>query len=160
MSTPVDIRTAEPAPASELLLYYRSAQRTLGVPWHVLAAVNFVESRFGRILGPSSAGALGPMQFLRSTWAAYGRGGDILDPRDAIFAAARLLRAAGAPGDLRSALYAYNHSNVYVDSIITYARQMKRDIRTYYAYHSWEVFVLTDRGDLQLTGPGSNPSGG
>ena len=67
------------------------------MPWTYLAAIHLVETRMGRIRGASTAGARGPMQFLPSTWALYGAGGDINDPRDAILAAARLLRHHGAP---------------------------------------------------------------
>jgi hypothetical protein len=52
------------------------------------AAVNFVESAFGRVRSSSSAGVQGPMQFLPSTWAAHGLGGDVHDPRDAGLGAA------------------------------------------------------------------------
>jgi hypothetical protein len=77
-------RTAPAEPADRLLGHYREAQRRFGVPWHVLAAVNFVETAFGKVRSPSTAGAQGPMQFLPATWRAYGLGGDIDDPRDSI----------------------------------------------------------------------------
>ena len=64
-------------PADVLLGYYREAQQRFGVSWEILAAVNFVESRFGRVVSPSWAAARGPMQFIRPTWAAYGLGGDV-----------------------------------------------------------------------------------
>jgi Transglycosylase SLT domain len=150
---PIELLTTEPLPPQELLAVFKRAGRRHGIDWEVLAAVNFVESRFGRAIGSSSAGAIGPMQFLPSTWEIYGRG-DIRDPHDAIPAAARLLDASGAPEDMRAALFAYNHSDAYVDAIMTYARDMKLDTRNYYIYWSWEVFVLTTGGDVQLTGPG------
>ena len=75
-------RTGPADPADRLLGYYREAQRRFGVPWHVLAAVNFIETAFGKVRSPSTAGAQGPMQFLPATWRAYGLGGDIYDPRD------------------------------------------------------------------------------
>ena len=106
-------------PADRLLAYYREAERRFGVPWHVLAAVNFVETAFGKVRSRSTAGAQGPMQFLPATWRAYGLGGDVDDPRDAILGAANLLRSSGAPGDLRRALYAYNHSTLYVDAVLS-----------------------------------------
>jgi membrane-bound lytic murein transglycosylase B len=80
------------------------------------------------------------MQFLPSTWATYGRG-DVHDPRDAILAAARFLRAGGAPRHERAALYRYNPSPLYVDAVERFARRMRRDARTYYAYYAWPVIV-------------------
>jgi soluble lytic murein transglycosylase-like protein len=149
-----EFRTGRPLPAGALLSYYRQAQRRFGVGWHVLAAVNFVESAFGRMRSPSSAGALGPMQFMPLTWSAYGLGGNVFKPRDAIMGAANYLRASGAPRDYWGALYAYNHSASYVEAVLCYAAQMKRDIRSFYAYYSWQVFVRTPVGLRRLTGPG------
>jgi len=156
-----DWKTYKPAPAGELHRYYRAGQRRFDIPWQILASLNFVESRFGRILGPSSAGAEGPMQFLPSTWEAYGNGGDINDPHDAILGAARYLSASGAPERMRAALYAYNRSYDYVHAIRTYARQIGRDARNYRSYYLWQVYVLTVDGNIQLTGPGgARPAGG
>lgn len=149
------VRTRAPRPADELLGYYREAERRFGVAWEVLAAVNMVESRFGRVTSPSSAGALGPMQFLPSTWRAYGMGGDVRDDRDAILGAANYLAASGAPGDYRRALYAYNPSRAYVRAVLLYARQMMREPRSFYAYYNWQVYVLTPRGAVRITGPGA-----
>jgi hypothetical protein len=158
---PVRLPTTKPAPAPELRRYFEKAGKRFDVPWEVLAAINFVETRFGRITGPSSAGALGPMQFLPSSWDRYGGNGDILDPRDSIFAAGRFLRANGAASDLRTALLAYNNSKSYADAVLTYANDMELDESTYYAYYLWQVFVITTRGDEQLTGPGCcNPRDG
>lgn len=149
-----DWETYHPAPAGALRRFYAKGERRFGIPWQVLASLNFVESRFGRILGPSSAGALGPMQFIPSTWDAYGNGGDVMDPHDSILGAARYLRASGAPERMRAALYAYNRSYEYVHAIRTYARQIRRDERNFFAYYLWQVFVLTTEGNVQLTGPG------
>lgn len=146
--------TYHPAPAGSLRRFYAQGERRFGIPWQILAALNFVESRFGRILGPSSAGALGPMQFIPSTWDEYGNGGDVMDPHDAVLGAARYLRASGAPERMREALYAYNRSWEYVHAIKTYARQIHRDPRNFFAYYFWQVFVLTTEGNVQLTGPG------
>jgi membrane-bound lytic murein transglycosylase B len=147
-------RTGPALPPDLLLRYYREAQRRFRVGWHVLAAVNFVESAFGRLRSPSSAGALGPMQFLPATWRAYGLGGNVHDPRDAILGAANYLRASGAPRDYRRALYAYNPASSYVEAVLRYAERMKRDRRAFYAYYSWQVFVRTPSGLRRLTGPG------
>jgi soluble lytic murein transglycosylase-like protein len=149
------IRTAEPAPAGALLAHYRAAQRRFGVGWHVLAAVNFVESAFGRLRNESTAGARGPMQFMPATWRAYGLGGDIRDPRDAILGAANYLHANGAPRSCRRALLAYNHSPEYVAAILHFAHRMRRDPRTFYAYYAWQVYVRTSTGVRRITGPGA-----
>lgn len=132
-------RIVAPPPAERLLQHYRGAERAIGVPWEYLAAIHLVETRMGRIRGTSTAGAEGPMQFLPSTFAAYGEGGDINDPRDSIFAAARLLRANGAPGDLAGALWSYNHHDSYVQAVTAYAQGMERDPRTYRVYWHWRV---------------------
>jgi hypothetical protein len=133
-------RIVPPAPASELLAEYKGAQEAVGVPWQYLAAIHLVETRMGRIRGDSTAGAKGPMQFLPSTWAIYGRGGDITSNHDSILAAARLLKARGAPGDMAAALYAYNPSQRYVRAVTAYARVMAEEERTYLAYHAWQVY--------------------
>jgi membrane-bound lytic murein transglycosylase B len=149
-----EFRTGRPLPAGVLLRYYRQAQQRFRVGWHILAAVNFVESAFGRMRSPSSAGALGPMQFMPLTWRAYGLGGSVFRPRDAIMGAANYLRASGAPRDYWGALYAYNHSASYVEAVLRYAGQMKRDVRSFYTYYSWDVYVRTPSGLRRLTGPG------
>jgi hypothetical protein len=128
-----------PLPAGELLYDYRLAQRHFGVPWQVLAAVNLVESAFGRVVNHSSAGAQGPMQFLPATWRAYGLGGDIHSPRDAILGAANYLHQSGAPGDTARALYAYNPSRLYIAAVLAYAREMRDDPLAFPAYYSWEA---------------------
>jgi hypothetical protein len=98
-----------------------------GIPWPVLAAIAKVESGFGANMGSSSAGAEGYCQFLPSTWQAYGvdgNGDGVADPydfHDCIPAAANYLLASGALGDLRTALYAYNHSWDYVNTVLGYA---------------------------------------
>jgi len=152
---PVKLPTRRPETPDRLLSYYRLAQRRYDIPWQILAAVNLVESRFGRLTGPSVAGALGPMQFLPSTWDAYGRGGNVMDPHDAILGAANYLAASGAPERMRAALFAYNRSDAYVDAIRLYAREITREPRNLYVYYFWQVFVVTTKGDLQLTGPGA-----
>jgi soluble lytic murein transglycosylase-like protein len=111
-----------------LLPIYKAAAVQYGVPWQILAAINEVETDYGSDLSVSSAGAVGWMQFMPSTWLEYGV--DALDagyadpynPVDAIFAAARYLRAAGAETDLRTAILAYNHSEGYVESVLLRAK--------------------------------------
>ncbi|MEU6784072.1 lytic transglycosylase domain-containing protein [Nonomuraea angiospora] len=140
-------------PAADLLGYFKKAERKFGVEWEVLAAVMFAETKFGRVKSDSHVGAQGPMQFMPGTWKAYGMGGDVQDPRDAVMGAANYLRASGAPRDYRRALHAYNPSRAYVNAILLHARQMKRDPRNYYAYYNWQVFVITTAGERRLTGP-------
>jgi membrane-bound lytic murein transglycosylase B len=148
------VRAAAAAPAAALRSHYEEAQRRFGVPWSILAAINFVESAFGRVRSASEAGARGPMQFLPATWRAYGMGGDIDEPRDAILAAANYLRRSGAPDDMDGALFAYNHSTSYVRAIRRFARRMRADQRAFLTYYAWQVFVRTPDGVRQLTGPG------
>ena len=111
-----------------LLPVYQAAGSAYGIPWQVLAAINEVETDYGRDLSVSSAGAEGWMQFLPAEWAQYGvdANGDGLkdpyNPADAIFAAARYLKAAGGENDIRGAVYSYNHSQAYVDSVMLRAQ--------------------------------------
>jgi membrane-bound lytic murein transglycosylase B len=133
-------RIVAPAPASELLAAYHSAEAALGVPWTYLAAIHLVETKLGRIQGASAAGAKGPMQFMPSTWRRYGAGGDISSTHDAILAAARMLRANGAPRDMAAALYAYNHSSLYVRAVTAYAQQLRADPRAFLGYYHWQVY--------------------
>ena len=111
-----------------LLPIYQAAGIQYGVRWEILAAINEIETDYGRNLNVSSAGAVGWMQFLPSTWRVYGVDAnndnvrDPYNPVDAIFAAARYLRAAGADTDIRKAVFAYNHANWYVDSVLLRAQ--------------------------------------
>ena len=139
----------QPPPAGTLLGYFRGAQARFGVPWEVLAAIELIETRFGRVHGLSSAGAEGPMQFLPSTWARYGRG-DVNDQHDAIMGAARYLAASGAPADIGRALYAYNPARGYVTAVEDYADRMRADPRSYYGYYNWQVFYRYARGTVVL----------
>ncbi len=147
-------RTGPPKPPGALLADFDEAEQRFGVPWEALAAVMYVESKFGRARSDSTAGAQGPMQFLPSTWAAYGLGGDVDDPRDAILGAANFLRANGAPGDLRRALFAYNHSDRYVGAVLLLADRLRREPASLVALYAWQVFVVTVHGDVRITGPG------
>ena len=133
-------RIVVPAPAAELLADYHAAGERLGVPWQYLAAIHLVETRMGRIRGTSSAGAKGPMQFLPPTWRRYGAGGDINATEDAVMAAARFLRAHGAPAHMAAALHAYNRSGRYVRAVVAYAEQLRADQRAFLGYYHWQVF--------------------
>jgi transglycosylase-like protein with SLT domain len=115
------------APLASLRSYYLEAQNLYGVDASYLASINYIESNFGRNNGPSSAGAQGPMQFLPSTWANWGNGGKINDPHAAILAAARYLVHYGAPYDMRTAIWHYNLSYDYVDSVESFARAYRAD---------------------------------
>ena len=112
-----------------LMPLYQAAASTHGVPWNVLAAINKIETDFGRNLNVSSAGAIGWMQFMPDTWARYGVDGnhdgrkDAYDPEDAIPAAANYLRASGAAQDLHAAILAYNHAEWYYQDVIAWARE-------------------------------------
>ena len=152
-ATPGRYRTGPPEPPGQLLAHYRRAQRRFDVGWPVLAAINFVESAFGRLRNSSAAGAQGPMQFIPSTWEAYGLGGDVNDPRDAILGAANYLHANGAPGRLRNALYRYNPSGLYVNAVLAYTERIRRDPNAFLAYYSWQVFVRVPAGTRRITGP-------
>lgn len=132
-------RIVRPASQRALLGDYHRAQKVTHVPWVYLAAINLVETRMGRIHGTSTAGAQGPMQFMPSTWSMYGGGGDINDPRDAILAAGRLLRANGAPQHMAAAIWHYNQSDRYVRAVMAYARAMRHEPVTYRGYWHWQV---------------------
>ncbi len=143
-------RIADPAPRGVLLTAYREAERRFGVNWEVLAAINLVETRMGRIRSASVAGARGPMQFIPETWAAYGEG-DIDDPRDAILAAARYLAARGAvDGRMDEAIYAYNNHPAYVAAIQSYAGILADDPAAFRGLYHWQVLYLTEIGTMWL----------
>lgn len=130
------LKVGEPAPLSELVSHYRKAERRYRVGLHYLAAINLVETKFGRVKSRSTAGARGPMQFIPTTWKIYGRG-SINDPHDAIQAAARLLRDRGAPRSYGRALYAYNPSKLYVRAVSIYARLIARDPYAIHFLYCW-----------------------
>src|SRR3954449_353767 len=112
-----------------LLPIYQSCGTEYGIPWQVLASINKIETAFGTNLNVSSAGAEGWMQFIPSTWAAYGVDAnndgrkDPYNPVDAICAAARYLRAAGGDKDIRTSIFSYNHADWYVDEVLLGANQ-------------------------------------
>jgi len=105
-------------PPAFLIDIYKQAGGLYHVPWRVLAAINAIETDYGSDLSVSSQGAMGWMQFMPDTWRLYGDGGNPYDPHDAIFAAARLLAAAGASHDLPGAVFAYNHADWYVAAVL------------------------------------------
>jgi soluble lytic murein transglycosylase-like protein len=141
------IHVAPPPPAARLLAWYRAAERRFGVRWQLLAAVNFVESAFGKVRNTSTAGAQGPMQFEPATWHAYGLGGDVRDPRDAILGAANYLRANGGATDERRALLHYNHSTLYVEAVLHYAHRIAQVPTAFDEYYDWDVYVRTPSGE-------------
>jgi len=143
-------RVVAPAPADELLAYYRDAEAASGVGWNYLAAINLIETRLGSVVGPSSAGAQGPMQFLPSTFAAYGDGGDIYSPRDSIMAAGRYLAANGFSNDRDGAIFRYNHAAQYVRAVNDYAAVLAADPAAFTGFYGWDVYLKTTRGDVLL----------
>jgi hypothetical protein len=143
-------RIEPPPPADELLSYYHEAESESGVGWNYLAAINLIETRFGSIVGVSTAGAQGPMQFLPSTFAAYGDGGDILSPRDSIMAAGRYLAANGFANDRDHAIYRYNNAHEYVQAVNQYATVLAVDPTTFADYYRWDVYYNTTAGDVLL----------
>jgi membrane-bound lytic murein transglycosylase B len=147
-------RIGAAAQETSLRRWYMEAQRRFGIRWQLLAAINLVESGFGRVRNTSVAGAQGPMQFEPATWRAYGLGGNVHDPHDAILGAANYLHANGAPRDNWNALWHYNPSRLYVDAVLRTARRMRADPRAFYGFYAWQVYVRTPKGDVRLTGPG------
>ena len=139
-TTELPVMTVVPSgmPTSYLALYQASAARYCpGLSWTVLAAIGQIESDHGTNDGPSSAGALGPMQFLPSTWVAWGIDGfgqtgppDIMNPLDAVPSAARLLCADGAAAggaSLEAAIYDYNHADWYVSEVLELAHEYAQE---------------------------------
>jgi murein DD-endopeptidase MepM/ murein hydrolase activator NlpD len=131
LAVPASLSRPPAAPAQlsypQLLALWQQAGASYGIPWQVLAAINKVESNWGRNMGPSSAGAIGWMQFMPSTWLRWGvdaNGDGVADPwnpADAIFSAARYLAAAGGTTDLYRGVYAYNHADWYVKEVLSLA---------------------------------------
>ena len=143
-------RIDAPAPADALLGYYHEAEAATGVGWNYLAAINLVETGFGRIAGVSTAGAEGPMQFLPSTFAAYGDGGDVHSLHDSIMAAGRFLAANGFANDHDHAIFGYNHSGHYVGAVDDYAAVIASDPAAFAGYYRWDIYYNTTAGDVLL----------
>jgi len=118
----------------ELQALWLRAGAAYGIPWQVLASINKIESNFGRNMGPSSAGAVGWMQFMPDTWLRWGTDGngdglaDPWDPEDAIHSAARYLAAAEGRTDISRAIFAYNHAQWYVDDVLQLAAMFGGDL--------------------------------
>ena len=118
----------------ELRALWLHAGASYGIPWQVLAAINKIESNFGRNMGPSSAGAVGWMQFMPDTWLRWGMDGngdgiaDPWNPDDAIHSAARYLAAANGRTDISRAIFAYNHAQWYVDDVLQLAAMFGGDV--------------------------------
>src|SRR3954449_4594774 len=129
---PVPISAAPAAPQAlsfqQLVALWQSAGSSYSIPWEVLASINKIESNFGRNMGPSSAGAVGWMQFMPSTWDRWGldaNGDGVADPwnaTDAVYAAARYLAAAGGQTDISRAVFSYNHADWYVREVLDLAQ--------------------------------------
>jgi cell wall-associated NlpC family hydrolase len=136
VAAPIAFTTSQqtgPMSFSALRGIWQEAGSAYGIPWEVLGAINKVETGFGSNLGPSSAGAVGWMQFMPSTWARWGidaNGDGVADPNnptDAIFTAARYLAACGGQTDIAGAVYCYNHATWYVNDVLGLAAEYSRD---------------------------------
>jgi peptidoglycan hydrolase CwlO-like protein len=126
--------SVEPTSENAYMDLYRTsaANYGFGPDWYILAAVGKVESNHGQAMGPSGAGAMGPMQFMPTTWETSGVDGNgdgvanVMDPEDAIPAAASYLEDGGAPQDWYRALYSYNHADWYVKKVLAVAEAYRR----------------------------------
>ena len=126
--------SVEPTSENAYMELYRVSATNYGFgpDWYILAAVGKVESNHGQAIGPSSAGAMGPMQFMPTTWETSGVDGNgdgvanIMDPEDTIPAAANYLEDGGAPQDWYRALYSYNHADWYVKKVLAVAEAYRR----------------------------------
>ncbi len=142
-----------------LLPIYQAAAVQYGVPWQILAAINEIETDYGTDLSVSTAGAVGWMQFMPATWIQYGVDAlnsgyaDPYNPVDAVFAAARYLRAAGAATNLHAAILAYNHSEEYVQSVLLRAKLIS-------SYPQGVIATLTGLTDGELPVAGKHVTWG
>jgi murein DD-endopeptidase MepM/ murein hydrolase activator NlpD len=144
-------------PFTTLSALWREAGAAYGIPWTVLAAINKIESNFGRNMGPSSAGAIGWMQFMPSTWERWGTdatGDGLADPwnaKDAIYSAARYLAAAGGRDDLYRGVYAYNHADWYVKDVLDLSRTYGGGSEIAYTLDRVQVDVEQARKNVAAT---------
>jgi membrane-bound lytic murein transglycosylase B len=127
--------------AGTIFSFYREAQQRFGVRWELLAAINFVESDFGRARTTAKADAQGPMQFEPATWRRYGMGGDVYDEHDAVLAAANLLAANGGRTNERAALMHYNRSPLYWDAVLHLAHRMAAVPTAFREYYAWKLYL-------------------
>jgi hypothetical protein len=139
----------EPEPIDVLLAHYAEAEALTGVAWYWLAAIHLQETRMGRIRGVSSAGAVGPMQFLPTTWEVC-CSGDPTATRDAIIGAATYLAQSGAPDDMAAAVYQYNPNDGYVAVVTAYAESLRDEPELYTGYHAFQVFFGSSVGTVRL----------
>ncbi len=139
----------EPEPVDVLLAHYAEAEQLTGIAWYWLAAIHLQETRMGRIEGVSTAGAVGPMQFLPTTWEVCCTG-DPTVTRDAIIGAATYLAHSGGPDDMAAALYQYNPNDGYVAVVTAYAESLRDEPELYTGYHAFQVFFATAAGTVRL----------
>ena len=139
----------EPEPIDTLLGHYAEAEALTGIPWYWLAAIHLQETRMGRIQGVSSAGAVGPMQFLPTTWAVCCVG-DPTVTRDAIIGAATYLQQSGGPDDMAAALYQYNPNDGYVAVVTAYAESFRDEPELLAGHHAFQVFFGSSAGTVRL----------
>jgi len=150
-------RESQGLPFSTLSTLWSQAGAAYGIPWEVLAAINKIESNFGRNMGPSSAGAIGWMQFMPSTWERWGTdatGDGVADPwnaEDAIYSAARYLAAAGGRDDLYRGVYAYNHAHWYVKDVLDLARTFGSGSEIVHSLDRVQVDVEQARNNVAKT---------
>src|SRR5437763_9642759 len=162
ISVPVSFTTPPPAPhllsLAELQSLWQQAGTAYGVRWQVLAAINKIESNFGQNMGPSSAGAIGWMQFMPDTWLRWGvdaNGDGVADPwnpTDAVFSAARYLAAAGCTTDLHRGVYAYNHADWYVNEVLALADTYSGDSAVAFSLDRMQLGLDAARSDAAHAG--------
>ena len=139
----------EPEAVDTLLAHYAEAEQLTGIPWYWLAAIHLQETRMGRIEGVSSAGAVGPMQFLPTTWSTCCTG-DPTVTRDAIIGAGTYLAQSGGPDDMAAAVYQYNPNDGYVAVVTAYAESLRDEPELYVGYHAFQVFFGSAAGTVRL----------
>jgi Transglycosylase SLT domain. len=135
------VRVGTAQHANRILSFYRDAQRRFGIRWELLAAINFVESDFGRARTTAKADAQGPMQFESATWRAYGMGGDVYNEHDAVLAAANLLGANGGRTNELAALGHYNLSPLYWDAVLHLAHRIATVPAAFREYYAWKLYL-------------------